>query len=87
MGLSNPKNQERVFFRMADICIALNFVLDPFIYVLLRGHCVRCCCSCKWCCFCCCWPCRRSARRNEGSVASQLAKEDAKLTGSYGDVP
>nr|CAH0103275.1 unnamed protein product [Daphnia galeata] len=31
VGLANPKNQERVFFRVADVCIALNFVLDPFI--------------------------------------------------------
>lgn len=81
MGLSSPKHQERAFFRMADVCIALNFVLDPFIYVLLRGHCVRCCCSCRWCC-CCCWPCRRAPRRNESSLASQLARDDAKTKGA-----
>ena len=38
MGLANPKNQERVFYRIADICMALNFVLDPYIYVLFRGR-------------------------------------------------
>lgn len=80
VGLSSPKHQERVFFRVADVCIALNFVLDPFIYVLLRGQCGRSC----WCRACnpsrCCWPCRK-INRQETSLASQLAKDDAKLAG------
>jgi hypothetical protein len=82
MGLANPSNQERVFFRVADVCIALNFVLDPFIYVLLRGQCGRSCC-CRACSpFRCCWPCCRKMNRQETSFASQLAKDDdAKLAG------
>ncbi|KAI9560804.1 hypothetical protein GHT06_011756 [Daphnia sinensis] len=77
VGLANPKNQERVFFRVADVCIALNFVLDPFIYVLLRGQCGRSCC-CRACNPSRCWPCRKM-NRQETSLASQLAKDDAKL--------
>ncbi|EFX66571.1 hypothetical protein DAPPUDRAFT_262904 [Daphnia pulex] len=80
VGLANPSNQERVFFRVADVCIALNFVLDPFIYVLLRGQCGRSCC-CRACSPSrCCWPCCRKMNRQETSFASQLAKDDdAKL--------
>lgn len=47
MGLADPKIQEKTFYRAADICMALNFVMDPFIYVLFRGRCHRCCC-CSW---------------------------------------
>uniref|UniRef100_T1IN15 G-protein coupled receptors family 1 profile domain-containing protein n=1 Tax=Strigamia maritima TaxID=126957 RepID=T1IN15_STRMM len=32
----DPSKTERNEYRLADICIALNFVLDPYIYVLLR---------------------------------------------------
>lgn len=70
IGLSNPTDQDRPFFRVADVCIALNFVLDPFIYVLLRGKCgqwFHCLCDCLC-------PCGQSVTR-ESSFALQLAND------------
>ena len=71
IGLSNPTNQDRSFFRIADICIALNFVLDPYIYVLMRGKCGR------WCCLLGRWlPCSRKNTEIESSIGLDLAKEE-----------
>ncbi len=86
VGLADPNQQERVFFRVADVCIALNFVLDPFIYVLLRGQCGQSCC-CRACNPSRCWPCRKM-NRQETSLASQLAtKDEAKLAGELSLLP
>ncbi|XP_022249410.1 prostaglandin E2 receptor EP2 subtype-like [Limulus polyphemus] len=32
----DPHRKHRIFYRIADICMALNFILDPVIYVLSR---------------------------------------------------
>lgn len=38
LALLNPVKKDKGVYRIADVCIALNFSLDPFIYVIFRRH-------------------------------------------------
>lgn len=39
--LGNKTKYTRIFFRIADILIAVHFTLDPYIYVILRFKKIR----------------------------------------------